>query len=159
MKRSESGSNSNVLAISRRSLLQSAGAVELIKDHVGAVKGVVTEDSGGKRSDIGASNVVIASGGCASNPVMYEQIHGVPVYSRFAYPFSQGDGLSLGLEAGGYLRGAENYISAFGSVKATLFRHSFARLGAEVVCWSGCKQGFADHNCGGEACGKSVRSW
>ena len=41
-------------------VLTKAGAVDLIKDNRGAVTGVVTEDSDGKRSDITGLNVIIA---------------------------------------------------------------------------------------------------
>ena len=99
----------------RVTVLTEAGAVDLIKDG-GAVTGVVTQDSKGKRSDILGRNVVIASGGCAANATMFENLHGVPLYRKVAWPFSQGDGLSLGLGAGGYLRGAETYLGYFGSI-------------------------------------------
>jgi len=104
------------VAAGRVTVLTGAGAVDLIKDEKGAVTGVVTEDADGKRSDIRGLNVVISSGGCAANPVMYENLHGVPLYRKVAYPYSQGAGLSLGLSAGGYLRGAENYVSYYGSI-------------------------------------------
>ena len=99
----------------RVTLLTEAGAVDLIKDR-GAVTGVVTQDGKGKRSDVLGRNVVIASGGCAANATMFENLHGVPLYRKVAWPFSQGDGLSLGLGAGGYLRGAETYLGYFGSI-------------------------------------------
>ena len=102
----------------RITVLTGAGAVDLIKDQQGAVTGVLTEDNDGKRSDFQSRNVIISSGGCGANPTMFENIHGVPLYGRGAYPFSQGAGLSLGLGAGGYLRGAEKFLSGFGSVKA-----------------------------------------
>lgn len=99
----------------RVTLLTEAGAVDLVKDR-GAVTGVVTQDSKGRRSDVLGRNVVIASGGCAANATMFENLHGVPLYRKVAWPFSQGDGLSLGLGAGGYLRGAETYLGYFGSI-------------------------------------------
>ena len=102
----------------RITVLTEAGAVDLIKDGRGAVTGVVAEDSSGKRSDIRGRNVVIASGGCAANGTMFQNLHGVPLYRRVAYPYSQGAGLSLGLAAGGYLRGAENYLGYYGSIAA-----------------------------------------
>jgi fumarate reductase flavoprotein subunit len=102
----------------RITVLTEAGAVDLIKDGRGAITGVVTEDSDGKRSDIHGLNVVIASGGCAANPVMFEDLHGLPLYRRVAYSYSQGAGLSLGLAAGGYLRGADNYVGYYGSISA-----------------------------------------
>lgn len=102
----------------RVTVLTEAGAVDLIKDPRGTVTGVVTEDSNGKRSDIHGSNVVIASGGYAANPIMFENLQGLPLYRRVAYPYSQGAGLSLGLGAGGYLRGADNYVGYYGSISA-----------------------------------------
>lgn len=102
----------------RVTILTEAGAVDLIKDGRGAVTGVVTEDNKGKRSDIRGLNVVIASGGCAANPTMFQNLHGVPLYRNVAWPFSQGAGLSLGLGAGGYLRGADDYVGYFGSIAA-----------------------------------------
>ena len=100
----------------RITVLTGAGAVDLIKDQNGAVTGVLTEDNDGKRSDFQGRNVVISSGGCAANPTMFENIHGVPLYTQIAYPFSQGAGLTLGLGAGGYLRGGDKYVSLFGAV-------------------------------------------
>lgn len=97
-------------------VLTGAGAVDLIQDGRGAVTGVLTEDSKGKRSDIRGRNVVIASGGCAANPILFQNLHGVPLYRNAAWPYSQGAGLLLGLGAGGFLRGADNYVGYFGSI-------------------------------------------
>jgi fumarate reductase flavoprotein subunit len=99
-------------------VLTEAGAVDLIKDARGAITGVVVEDSKGKRSDIHGLNTLISSGGCAANPTMFENLHGVPLYRRVAYPYSQGAGFSLGQAAGGYLRAADNYVGYFGSIAA-----------------------------------------
>ena len=104
------------VAAKRITVLLNTAAVDLIKNESGAVLGVVAEDDNGKRSDFRGSSVVIASGGCAANPGMFEDLHGVPLYSRVAYPFSQGAGLVLGLGAGGYLRGAEKYVGLFGGI-------------------------------------------
>ena len=104
------------VAEGRVDVMTEAGAVDLIKDGLGNVEGVVVEDGNGKRSDLRARNTVIATGGCAANPIMFQNLHGVPLYRRVAYPFSQGAGLSLGLAAGGYLRGAENHVGYYGSV-------------------------------------------
>ncbi|MDJ0926528.1 MAG: FAD-dependent oxidoreductase [Gammaproteobacteria bacterium] len=93
-------------------------AVDLIQDGSGAVVGVVAAGPDGERSDFRARNVVLASGGCASNPHMYEELHGVPLYCQIAHPNSQGDGLTLGLAAGGYLRGGEKYATLLGAILA-----------------------------------------
>lgn len=102
----------------RVTVLTGAGAVDVIKDKSGAVVGVIAEDGDGKRSDIRGLNVVITSGGYAANPVMFENLQGVPLYSRVAYPQSQGTGLSLGLAAGGFIRGADNIVSYYGAIMA-----------------------------------------
>ena len=100
----------------RITVLTDAGAVDLIKDARNAVTGVVIEDSKGKRSDIRGLNTLISSGGCAANPTMFENLHGVPLYRKVAWPQSQGAGFSLGQAAGGYLRCADNYVGYYGSV-------------------------------------------
>jgi fumarate reductase flavoprotein subunit len=92
------------------------GAVELMQDAQGAVIGVITEDETGARVEHRGRNVVLASGGCASNPEMYEDLHGVPLYARVAYPFSQGIGIKLGTNVGGVVRGGEKYLCNEGSV-------------------------------------------
>ncbi len=105
-----------MVAAKRITVLLNTAAVDLIKDESGAVLGVVAEDDKGKRSDFHGRSVAITSGGCAANPSMFEELHGVPLYSQVAYPFSQGAGLVLGLGAGGYLRGGEKYVGLFGGI-------------------------------------------
>jgi fumarate reductase flavoprotein subunit len=102
----------------RITLLLSTGAVDLIQDKAGAVVGVVAEDAGGKLTDHIGKNVLLAAGGCASNPRMYYDLHGVALTAAIANPFSQGMGLTLGQNAGGYLRGGEKYIGSFPSLLA-----------------------------------------
>lgn len=104
------------IAQGRIQLITGAGAVDIIKDSRGATKGVVIEDAQGKRSDVYGSSTVIATGGCAANPDMFEALHGVPLYRRVAWPTSQGIGFALGQEAGGFIRAADNYIGYYGSI-------------------------------------------
>ena len=100
----------------RMTVVLNTGVVDLIKNREGAVTGVVAEDDQGQRTDFTGSNVVLASGGCAANPRMFEELHGVPLYCQVAYPYGQGAGLTLGLSAGGYLRGGEKYAALAGTV-------------------------------------------
>lgn len=97
-------------------VLMHTGAVELMQSTSGAVTGVITEDANGARAEHSGKNIVLASGGCASNARMYQELHGVPLYARGAYPFSQGKGIELGLAAGGYIRGGEKYLGIEGTV-------------------------------------------
>ncbi len=92
------------------------GVVDLIQNSEGAIAGVVSEDEAGHRMDYQARYTLLASGGCAANPRMFEELHGVPLYCQVAYPYSQGVGLMLGLGAGGYLRGADRYASLQGTI-------------------------------------------
>ncbi len=93
-------------------------AVELIQDRAGAVQGVVARAADGSLTDYRARTVALTTGGCAGNPKMYEEIHNVPLYGRMAYPYNLGAGLTMGLAAGGFLRGGEKYTTLFGSVLA-----------------------------------------
>jgi fumarate reductase flavoprotein subunit len=97
-------------------VLTSTGVVDLIKSPQGAVLGVVCEDDDGKRLDLRARSTVLASGGCASNPTMYHELHDNPLWTAMAYPYSQGDGLTLGQGAGGFIRGGEQYAGLFSQV-------------------------------------------
>lgn len=94
----------------------STSAVDLLQDKNGAVVGVLAESEDGKREEIFARQVVLASGGCAANPRLFEELHGVPLSIQIAYPFNQGAGLLLGQSVGGYLRGGELYNPLFGAV-------------------------------------------
>ncbi|MEM8984413.1 MAG: FAD-dependent oxidoreductase [Pseudomonadota bacterium] len=93
-------------------------ATELMIDNRGHVVGVVSEAADGKRHEHRARNVVLASGGCASNPTMFEELHGIPLYCQVAHPNSQGIGITLGLAAGGYVRGGEHYQPLPGALLA-----------------------------------------
>jgi fumarate reductase flavoprotein subunit len=106
------------VASGRMTILLNTSAVDLILDPAGAVTGAVAEDSTGQRNDYTARQVVIASGGCASNPHMFEELHGVPLYCQIAHPNSQGAGLTLGLAAGGYIRGGDKYAALPGAILA-----------------------------------------
>ncbi len=104
------------IASGKITALMRTGAIALMQDAQGAVIGVITEDETGARAEHKGRSVVLASGGCASNPEMYEDLHGVPLYARVAYPFSQGIGIKLGTDVGGVVRGGEKYLCNEGSV-------------------------------------------
>ena len=99
-------------------VMLNTSAIDLIINSAGAVTGVVAMDANGVRTDYSARNVVLASGGCASNPHMFEELHGVPLYCQIANPNSQGIGITLGQAAGGYVRGGEKYAALLGAILA-----------------------------------------
>lgn len=100
-------------------LLLEHRAVEFQKDASGAIAAVVLVDSGGKRSVWQSRNVMLASGGYASNASMFEKHSGFPKYLDGSYPFAQGEGHLLAESVGGYMRYAEKYITNFGVLLAS----------------------------------------
>lgn len=103
----------------RIDLLLEHRAVALSTDKSGAVAAVVAEDSGGKRSEWRSRNVLLASGGYASNAAMFEKYSGYPKYLNGSYPFALGEGQLLAESVGGYMRYAEKYLTNFGVLLST----------------------------------------
>ena len=97
------------------SLLTGTAVQGLIQENSGKVVGVTATGLSGTQ-DFRGTHVVLASGGCAANPRLFEDLHGVPLYAKTAYPTSQGDGLILGMSAGGAIVGGEKYASLPGLV-------------------------------------------
>jgi fumarate reductase flavoprotein subunit len=88
--------------------------VGLEQDARGAVTAIETEEEGSVRRKVRTKNLLLASGGYAANPDMFERMVGVPLYARAAYRFNQGAGIDLGVAAGGFVRGRDKYLSNFG---------------------------------------------
>ncbi|MFK7958318.1 MAG: FAD-dependent oxidoreductase [Lysobacterales bacterium] len=88
--------------------------IGLLQDRNGVVNGVEAEGIGNKEYRIEARNVVLAMGGYGANPTMFRRLNGQRLYINGAYEFAQGDGINLGVAAGGFLRGREKYLSNFG---------------------------------------------
>ncbi len=84
----------------------------------GAVTGVAGRGPGGT-AEYRGRNIVLTTGGYASNPELFERINGYPQYADAAYPYARGHGLKLGEYAGGWLRGAGKYYCSYGSVLET----------------------------------------
>ena len=97
-------------------VLLETSANDLIQSNSGDITGVIVENNKGDILEYKGQNIILASGGCASNPLLYEELHGVPLYCQMAYPESQGAGLILGQSVGGYLRGGEKYSPLYGMV-------------------------------------------
>ncbi len=100
-------------------LLLEHKAVEFQTDRSGNISAVVAQDSSGKRVALQAKNVLLSSGGYASNAKMFEKLARIPKYLNHSYPYSQGEGHLLAESVGGYMRYAEKYITNFGMMLAT----------------------------------------
>ena len=98
------------------SVMTSTEVIDLLKDAKGAITGVVTKDDAGVTAEHKANNVLLTSGGYASNSEMFAQLEGAKDYSDVSYPYSQGAGIKLGVAAGGYVRGGEHHLPLFGGV-------------------------------------------
>ena len=101
-------------ALGRIKVLTGTRVTGLQQDIEGVVNGVEFLEGEGRESSAAGKNVVLTSGGYASNPVMFRRLCGRKLYLNGAYEFAQGDGYDLAVAAGGYLRGREKYLSNFG---------------------------------------------
>jgi len=106
------------IASGRVTFLPRSEAKELITGNGGAVTGVITQGEDGKTAKHLGKAVLLASGGYASNVAMFEQLTGCKHYARMSYPYSQGQGITMGLAVGGYVRGKEQYLCNFGAIMA-----------------------------------------
>ncbi len=90
--------------------------IELKVGVQGEVTGVRLRGPDNREQGVAASAVLLACGGYAANPEMFEQLNGYPQYNAAPYRWGRGAGLRLGLSVGGYARGAENIFVNFGTL-------------------------------------------
>jgi len=91
--------------------------VGLRQDRERNVVGAVIKGPDGVHRDVTASNYVLATGGYTANTHLYPMLnHGHPLYA-LGYDHSQGEGIVLGVGAGGYVRGGEMFLPTFGGVR------------------------------------------
>jgi fumarate reductase flavoprotein subunit len=102
----------------RVSVLLGTEVTELIQASDGAATGVVTRNKQGETARHSGHNILLTCGGYASNAEMFERLEGARDYSDVSYEYSQGAGITLGLAAGGYVRGGEHHLPLFGAVLA-----------------------------------------
>lgn len=84
----------------------------LTRDERGWVTGV--QVAGGAKCH--GRQVLLATGGYAMNPDYFEALCGCPAYAAGSYPHSQGDGLKLGVEAGGSVHNTDLHRPGAGSI-------------------------------------------
>ena len=88
----------------------------LSTDAEGNVTGITMRGPDGVQQQCGAGAVLLACGGYAGNPELFEELNGAPQYNAAPWPWSRGAGLKLGESVGGYARGAENRFVNFGTL-------------------------------------------
>lgn len=98
----------------RLTLWRNAPAIGLRSGPEGAVDGVtVLKD--GRDVEVGASAVVIATGGFAADAELFAEFEGARLVSA-AHPTSTGDGLVLARELGAAIQGRGSYLPTFGGL-------------------------------------------
>lgn len=90
-------------------------AVELIENSKSEIVGVVTQTLDGERAEFFGRRVLLATGGCAANPVMFQTLHGTAL-TVAARPSSQGHGILLAQSVGGFVRGGDQYVPLYGTL-------------------------------------------
>lgn len=118
----------------RIDLLLDSPVTALLRSDAGAIEGVRAMRGGTEQVHRGRQ-VLLASGGYASNPAMWEELDGYRQHIDAAYPFSRGDGLRLARSVGGYLRGRSMYLTSFGAILADESSPAALRAGFET--WPG----------------------
>jgi fumarate reductase flavoprotein subunit len=98
-----------------------------------AVEGVKVLHDDGQEAEYFGAITVLTTGGFAASPEMMEEIHKTPLYSIGARKYSRGDGLRMGMEAGGALRGDDLYHANFGTILASYDYPSFSLAHAQTM--------------------------
>jgi fumarate reductase flavoprotein subunit len=108
-----------LIAAGKVQVLLRHDVTDLVQDSRGAVTGVQARDSDGRAQSFFGRSIVLTTGGYCANPSLYARLSNRPQYIRMAYERSLGRGLELAQAAGGWLRGADNYMANFGLVLAS----------------------------------------
>lgn len=84
-------------------VIADARVVALVQDKVGRVRGVIVRVDGRDRFARAARGVILTAGGFVMNRAMVEQhcAHVVPYAEPYGSPWDMGDGIQMGLAAGG----------------------------------------------------------
>jgi len=106
----------NVVASGQVTLKLNTRVTKITQEQDGSVTGVIASTNGETDEIYNAGVVLITAGGYVANGTMYEELSGHPAYGDHSYPYCVGDGLTLGLSAGGTSQGHENYLTSFGVV-------------------------------------------
>ena len=107
----------NEIARSNIDLRLQTELVGLERQKDGTVVGIAACDATGTTLTYRADNVVITTGGYAANPELFAKYtNGIPLFTH-AYPYAQGTGLRLMIEAGGQLRNNEKFLPTFGRIE------------------------------------------
>jgi len=102
----------------RVTVMTSTQAKQLVLDASGAVTGVLAADASGREQTHSGKNIVLTAGGYTANTELFGKYEKAKRYSVATYPYSQGAGITLGVAAGGYVRGGERHLPLFGAINS-----------------------------------------
>ena len=89
----------------------------LIKTAQGGVDGVIVRNADGRREEIKGTNIVLTTGGYASNKQLFPILSGgYPLFGGLANPQSQGTGITLAMMQGAELWGSDCYMPTFAGI-------------------------------------------
>lgn len=100
-------------------LLLGTEVTSLLRATGGAVTGVIARGDDGRTARYRGRSVVLTCGGYIANAKLFEQLEGVRDYGNTVYAFSRGAGITMGVAAGGYVRGQECHQPLFNAVLAS----------------------------------------
>lgn len=103
------------LASDRITLQLNTRATAFIVGRNGAIEGVHAEQNG-RVLELKGRHILIATGGYAMNPTLFEELNGCPAYVAGSYPTNQGDALAMTTAIGGQLRGYNLHRPGAGSI-------------------------------------------
>ena len=106
----------NEVKAGRVTLRLETEASALEQDATGRVAGVTAKTRGEAAKRYSGKNVVLTTGGYASNAALFQELNGHPQYADAAYPYSQGAGIMMARAIGGWTRGRQNYLCSFGAI-------------------------------------------
>lgn len=93
----------------------SSPVVGIRRDGDGGVTGVTVDREGTGEVAVDTAAVVLATGGYGSNPSLFEELEGHPLYS-VANPLATGDGIVLAESVGGSVAGRGLFLPTFGGI-------------------------------------------
>jgi fumarate reductase flavoprotein subunit len=90
--------------------------VRVTRTESGAVTGAIVRQ-GGAEIAVTADSVILATGGYSANAAMFPELSAGQKLHGGGYPYSQGDGLKVAVEAGGEIINADKFLPSFAAIE------------------------------------------
>jgi fumarate reductase flavoprotein subunit len=90
--------------------------VRLMQDNGGAVTGAILH-RGGEEVAVTADSVILATGGYSANTAMFPELSAGQKLNGGGYPYSQGTGLTVAVQAGAEIINKDKFLPSFAAVE------------------------------------------